>query len=106
MTARALALLVAVAAPLAATGEDAGAPADDAISLTVKVGEVVALCATGTIICPAGAAICDDPGVVMPETTGEGLVLRGVKPGKTLCSALSAQGLGFRRVYRVEVVRP
>jgi hypothetical protein len=83
--------------------QDGGAD-PDAFPLTVKVGQVVSLCATGTIVCPAGVAICDDPSVAVPGTAEGGLVLRGVKPGKTLCSARSAQGLGALRLYRVEVV--
>ena len=77
--------------------------AADPVPLTVKVGESVALCATGTIQCPAANPICDDTSVATAEVTAEGLVLRGVKKGTTLCSAAGASGFGQRQVYRVVV---
>lgn len=75
----------------------------DPVSLTVKVGKSVALCATGTIQCPAANPICDDISVATAEVTAEGLVLKGVKKGETLCSAAGSNGFGRRQVYRVVV---
>jgi hypothetical protein len=69
----------------------------------VKVGKSIALCKTGTITCPAASPICDDLSVIEATFTAEGLVFKGLKEGKTLCSAASSTGLGSRRVYRVTV---
>jgi hypothetical protein len=80
------------------------AAADDKpFPLSVHVGESVAICATGTIQCPAAAPICDDTSVATAENTDAGLVFKGVKPGSTLCSAASASGAGHRRVYQITV---
>ncbi|HMK72747.1 MAG TPA: hypothetical protein VK454_05385, partial [Myxococcaceae bacterium] len=91
----------ALLAPLAAGAQasDANAP----YSLSMKVGQSIELCQTGTITCPAGSAICDDPSVVAWENGEAGLVFKGLKPGTTLCSAGTAGGQGFRRVFRVTV---
>lgn len=84
-------------APLARAADDQPVP------LTVQVGQSVSLCATGTIQCPAGAAICDDLRVATPVAAADGLALLGVAPGTTLCSAGAAGGGGARRIYRVTV---
>lgn len=77
---------------------------DRPFPLTVTVGESVAVCATGTLVCPAGAAACDDPSVARPESDAErGLAFKGLKPGTTLCGASGASGQGARRVFRVTV---
>jgi len=82
-----------------------GARADDApLPLTLRVGQAVSLCKTGTIQCPAAAPICDDVGVATAFDGPDGLAFKGVGPGTTLCSAGSAGGSGARRVYRVTVV--
>ena len=93
---------MAAAAALALAGA-LRARADEPYPLTVKVGEAVDVCRTGTITCPAGAAICDDLAVAAPEIDKGGLVFKGVAPGTTLCSAGSGAGQGYRRVYRVTV---
>jgi hypothetical protein len=95
-------LLASLLLAFAAAAEDAPAP-DGAVQLSIKVGKTIALCKTGTITCPATGVICDDLAVVGAMTTGEGLVFKGLKEGKTLCSAASSSGLGSRRVYRVTV---
>jgi hypothetical protein len=92
-----LAVLALIAAPLASAQEDAP------VKLTLKVGKSVNLCATGTIICPATAPICDDATVAQGEESPQGLIFKGKKAGTTLCSAASSSGGGARRVYRVEV---
>ena len=81
----------------------AAAASDAPYPLTVKVGESAPVCKTGTIICPASEPICDDTSVATAASTPDGLAFKGVKPGTTLCSAASASGGGFRRVYRVTV---
>ncbi len=72
--------------------------------LTVKVGEAVSICSTGTIQCPAGGGVCDDLKVATPVAAADGLAFQGVGQGSTLCSAGSAGGYGARRVYKVTVV--
>ena len=79
------------------------AAAPDAFPLEMAVGKSVAVCKTNTIICPASNAICDDTSVVGIETSDEGLVFKGLKPGTTICSAGSGAGAGLRSVYRVTV---
>jgi hypothetical protein len=37
------------------------------------------------------------------ETSDEGLLFKGLKPGTTICSAGSGAGKGLRSVYRVTV---
>jgi hypothetical protein len=76
----------------------------DAFPLEIEVGKAVAVCKTGTIICPASNSICDDTTLVGVETSAEGLVFRGLKAGTTTCSAGSSAGAGMRSVYRVTVV--
>ncbi len=76
---------------------------DDALPLRLVVGEALALCETGTVICPVSVR-CDDPSIVGLGSDRRGALLTGVKPGTTLCSAGSASGQGMRRVYRVTVV--
>jgi hypothetical protein len=76
---------------------------DDALPLRLTVGEVLAICETGTVICPA-AVRCDDTSIVQIGADGRGALLTAVKPGSTVCSAGSASGLGMRRVYRLTVV--
>jgi hypothetical protein len=86
-----------------AAAADDPAPSSEPYPLSIKVGKSIALCKTGTITCPAASAICDDVAVVEATTTSEGLVFKGIKEGKTVCSAASSSGLGSRRVYRVTV---
>ena len=75
------------------------------IQLDLRVGGSVAICATGTIQCPATVPICDDTSVVTAEETSEGLVFKALGPGTTLCSAASQSGMGQRQVYRMVVKR-
>jgi hypothetical protein len=101
---RCAAVLLAILASFAGQAEDGGPPSSAPYPLVVKVGESTAICKTGTILCPAAAAICDDTSIAVGETMGQGLVFRGVKPGTTLCSALASSGQGMRTVYGVTVV--
>jgi hypothetical protein len=81
-----------------------GADTTDAHELRLEVGQSVSLCSTGTLLCPARDARCDDLSVVAPGADERGPLLKGVKPGTTLCSAAGASGAGARRIYRVTVV--
>jgi hypothetical protein len=69
--------------------------------INVGVGQVVSICKTGTIICPARSPICDDISVATVRSGKDGLEIVGVKPGKTLCSVVSAGGL--RTIYGITV---
>ena len=89
---------------VAAMAQAAGSAADEAYPLRLEVGESVALCSTGTLLCPARDTRCDDASIVVAGADERGPVLKGVTPGTTLCSAGSASGGGSRRVYRVTVV--
>jgi hypothetical protein len=74
---------------------------DGPYPVELKVGESFDACASGQIVCPASAPICDDPKVVVPADVNGGLGFRAVGPGTTLCSAASA--VGPRRVFRITV---
>ncbi len=89
---------------LAGRGEDGSPPSSAPYPLVVKAGESAAICKTGTILCPAAAAICDNTSIAVGETMGQGLVFSGVKPGTTLCTAQVSSGQGMRTEYRVTVV--
>jgi hypothetical protein len=69
--------------------------------INVGAGQAVSICKTGTIICPARYPICDDTSVATVRGGKDGLEIVGVKPGATLCSAMSAVGL--RAIYAVTV---
>jgi hypothetical protein len=69
--------------------------------ITVGVGKAVNLCATGTMMCPAYDPICDDTSVATMRRGANGLEIVGVMPGRTLCSASSANFV--RVVYAVTV---
>ncbi len=100
---RDVAVRSAVAVLLAAFAAPARAQAPDAYPLTLAVGDTVALCDTGTLLCPAAGTRCDDLSVVGVGADQRGPVLKGLAPGTTLCSAATASGQGPRRVYRVTV---
>ena len=74
---------------------------DGPFPIVLRVGETFDACASGQIVCPASAPICDDPKVVVPADVNGALGFRGVGPGTTLCSAASAAGP--RRVFRIIV---
>jgi hypothetical protein len=96
-------LLAGIALALVAlcvTAHDARAQ-DVPFPVELRVGESFDACASGQIVCPARAPICDDPKVVVPVDVNGGLGFRGVGPGTTLCSAASA--VGPRRVFRITV---
>jgi len=64
-------------------------------------GQDFDMCQSGEILCPARFLLCDDPKVAVPAETSSGLGFRGVAPGTTICSAISANGL--RRVFSITV---
>jgi hypothetical protein len=74
---------------------------DEPFPVELRVGETFDTCASGQIVCPARAPICDDPGVAVPVDVSGGLGFKGVGPGTTLCSAASA--VGPRRIFRITV---
>jgi hypothetical protein len=90
------AFLVAVSLSLLAWG---GTP------LRLEVGGTLNFCATGDVVCPVYAPICDDPAIAMVrDSGGQGLELVGLKPGTTQCSVSSSSKV--RVVYRVTVLEP
>lgn len=74
---------------------------DEPIPIEISVGETFDTCASGLIVCPARAPICDDPNVAVPVDVSGMLGFRGVGTGTTLCSAASS--VGPRRVFRITV---
>jgi len=69
--------------------------------INIGVGEIVDLCATGTLMCPAYDPICDNISVATMRRGDKGLEIVGVQPGKTFCPASSANFV--RVVYAVTV---
>ncbi len=86
--------------PLGAQGPPAKAP--QPYPVTLSVGEAVDICTTGIIMCPAYDPICDNISVATMRRGPKGLEIVGVQPGKTLCSASSAN---FVRVLFAVTVR-
>jgi len=74
---------------------------DEASPVGLEVGQTFDACASGQIVCPARAPICDDPKVAIPVDVNGGLGFKGVGPGTTLCSAASS--VGPRRIFRITV---
>jgi hypothetical protein len=95
-----LAGIVLVFGTLFATAHH-GYAQDEPYPVELRVGETFDVCASGQIVCPARAPICDDPKVTIPADVNGGLGFRGVGPGTTLCSAASS--VGPRRIFRITV---
>jgi hypothetical protein len=97
--------LALVAALLAASPAlaDEPRPSDKAPAVVLKVGDSIRVCETRTVICPASAPICDDTSIVAIRDQGKGLEIVGLKPGRTLCSVMSANQA--RQVFAVTVER-
>jgi hypothetical protein len=74
---------------------------DQGYPITLRVGQAVSVCKTGTVICPVRSPICDDISVATVREGKDGLEIVGLKPGKTLCSVVSMTGL--RTLYTVTV---
>ncbi len=79
------------------------APPQGPYEVELRVGDVLKICLTGKILCPALAPICDDPRVATPVDTPDGVGFRAVGPGTTLCGAQGAKGTTGRPVWRVTV---
>jgi hypothetical protein len=97
-----LALAAALLGASPALGDEAR-PADKAPVIALRVGEFVRVCETKKVICPAIAPICDDSSIVAVRDQGKGLEIVGLKPGRTLCSVMSANQA--RQVFAVAVER-
>lgn len=95
MTGIAMVICIILAAVCNARAQDEPYPVE------LRVGETFEACASGQIVCPARAPICDDPKVAVPVDVSGGLGFKGVGPGSTLCSAASA--VGPRRIFRITV---
>jgi hypothetical protein len=88
------ALLVALFLRGAAFAEAADGGAEP---ISLQVGETRAL--PGMLVLQL---ICDDLTIVEPEGSKQGVVLKGLKPGKTTCSVLA--GNYTRHVFQVTVL--
>ncbi len=93
-TAAIVAVLAACAAPLAR--------ADEPTPVSLATGDRLNLCKAQLAHCPVSAFVCDDPKVAVMENGPEGVELKGISPGTTLCSVLGFERT-FRRVIRVTV---
>jgi hypothetical protein len=71
----------------------------------LTVGEVLKLCQAGLVMCPASSFLCDDPAVARIENGPDGVELKGIAPGTTLCSVLG-RDLAFRTLLQVNVTPP
>ncbi len=87
-------------------GRAAGAPPppDQPDPVTLRVGQVFEVCRSGQVVCPIVRHICDDPGVVGVVDTPDGLGIKGVAAGTTLCMASGSPGPG--RLFRITVRAP
>lgn len=100
-----LALAAALASALPAAADEPR-PREQPVApaaVSLKVGESLRVCETRTVICPASAPICDDTSLVAIRDQGKGLEIVGLKPGRTLCSVMSANQA--RQVFAVTVSR-
>lgn len=93
----ALGAVLAAAAPAFAQ-EDAGTAYRAAVTLVLEVGETRSL-GPGKV----APVRCDDPSVV-EAVDQDGLALRGLHPGSTLCSVYTAASTYLS--YQVQVVKP
>ncbi len=95
-----LAAIVALAA-LCGPARAAGAPADQPYPVVLHIGQVFEVCRTGEVICPIVRHICDDLEVVGLVETPDGLGIKGVGAGTTLCVVSGSTGPG--RLFRITV---
>ncbi len=77
----------------------------DATPVKLQVGGVLKLCREGLAMCPASSFLCDDPKVARIENGPEGVELKAIAPGTTLCSVLG-RDLALRTVLEVTVTPP
>ncbi len=83
---------------------DASPPPDQPYPVKLRVGEVFEVCRSGQVICPIVRHICDDTKVVGLVGTPDGLGIKGVGAGTTLCMASGSPGPG--RLFRITVRGP
>jgi hypothetical protein len=93
------AILVALAGLLAA----APARAEDPTPVVVEVGKSLDVCKEKLVTCPASSFMCDASNVARLEGgAGDAIELKGIAPGKTLCTVKGFEA-GYRRVLSVTV---
>jgi hypothetical protein len=91
-----LATLALAATAVATTaGAQQGPPAP--IVMVIEVGQSASICP-----CPVSNVICDDSSLIEIVSSETDVRLKGVRPGKTLCSARNV--LGVRQFFDVTVV--
>ena len=76
-------------------------PADRPFVVKLRVGQVFEVCKSGEVICPIVRHICDDLKVANVVDTPDGLGIKGVGAGTTLCVASGSTGPG--RLFRITV---
>ncbi len=97
--------LAALAAPAGgARAADGSPPGPAPYPVRLQVGQVFEVCKTGQVICPIVRHICDDLKVVDLVQTPDGLGIKGVGPGTTLCVASGTTGTGL--LLRITVRPP
>jgi hypothetical protein len=72
-----------------------------AYPVELQTGEIFRVCKSGKVVCPVFTPICDDTKIIMLVDTPDGLGLKGIAPGTTLCSVGSS--VGPRRLFRITV---
>ena len=92
------------AAGTARAADASAPPADKPYPVRLNVGQVFEVCKSGEVICPVVRHICDDLKVVDLVATPDGLGIKGVGPGTTLCMASGSTGPG--RLFRITVRGP
>jgi hypothetical protein len=80
----------------------AAARADEPTPVVVEVGKTVDLCKAKLAPCPASTVMCDASSIARLQNGAEGVELKGISPGKTLCTVLGFERT-FRRVLSVTV---
>ena len=78
-----------------------GSDPDQPYPVELQVGEIFNVCKSGKVVCPVRTPICDDPKIIMLVDMSDGLGLKGIAPGTTLCSMASS--VGPRRLFRITV---
>ncbi len=86
--------------PVAAQGNPAAA--DKPYPLTIGAGQSVNICTTGTVICPVRFTQCADTSIATIRESDNGPEIVGVKPGTTLCYAMSANAVRFAYLVTVQ----
>lgn len=69
----------------------------------LQVGEVLKICLTGKILCPAMGPVCDDLKVAIPVDTPDGVGFKAVGVGTTVCGAQGRMGSTGHPAWRITV---